>query len=172
MSNCCTVPTTTPECCVTVSGDADASPVCRICGQKAKPVDRITPEHLLKPEAAVQLRGTVYHFCATPTCDVVYFSNATGQYFHKGDVTVRVGMKEIEDPIPICYCFDYTVRHIEDEIRTTGATTIPERIRAEVKAGHCRCEVMNPQGTCCLGNVARTVKKAMAAVQIPVGIGG
>lgn len=172
MAACCTVTTSIPDCCTITPTQVEANPICRECGQKAKSVDRITPEHLLKPESVAQLRDTVYHFCATPTCEVVYFSNATGQYFDKSDLTVRVGLKETEDPIPVCYCFGYTERDVFEEVRTTGRTTIPDRIRSEVKAGNCRCEIENPQGTCCLGNVSRAVKKAMAAVQIPVGIGG
>jgi hypothetical protein len=30
-----------------------------------------------------------------------------------------------------------------------------------VKAGNCACEVRNPQGSCCLGNVQATVKQVM-----------
>ena len=51
------------------------------------------------------------------------------------------------------------MQSIEEEIRGTGRTTVQERIKMEVKAGTCRCEVENPQGTCCLGDVARAVSR-------------
>jgi hypothetical protein len=36
--------------------------------------------------------------------------------FRRGDVIVRVGAKELEDPLPICYCFGFTRQDIWDEI--------------------------------------------------------
>ncbi len=79
----------------------------------------------------------------------------------KPDVRVRVGLKETEDPVPICYCFGFTEAMAVEEIRATGISTIPQRITAEVKAGNCACEIRNPQGSCCLGNVNAAVKRVM-----------
>ena len=135
---------------------------CPVCNQKAKSVGRITLEHLLIDEIIPTLQDTTYYFCATLTCDVVYFSAEHAQIYKKADVRVRVGLKETLDPIPVCYCFDYTEQMIAEEINRTGTTLIPERIRQEVQADTCECETKNPQGTCCLGNVGRAVKKAKA----------
>ena len=33
-----------------------------------------------------------------------------------------------------------------------------DAIKAEVKAGTCRCEMTNPEGVCCLGDVSKEVK--------------
>lgn len=51
---------------------------------------------------------------------------------------------------------------IRDELAATGKTTVIERIAAEMKAGFCACEIRNPQGSCCLGNVKAAVKVALA----------
>jgi hypothetical protein len=48
-----------------------------------------------------------------------------------------------------------------EEIRTTGTTTIPQRIAAEMKADRCACELRNPQGSCCLANVKAATKRAL-----------
>jgi hypothetical protein len=134
---------------------------CPVCGKKGRSVEQVTLEHLLLPEALTRLkRRGVYRFCETPTCDVVYFSSDGTSLFRKTDMTVRVGLKETGNPIPVCYCFGYTERMIAKEIEATGRTTIPDRIRAEVKAGNCRCEMTNPRGSCCLGDVSRAVTKA------------
>jgi len=63
-----------------------------------------------------------------------------------------------EDPIPICYCFGHTVASAREEIARTGHSTVVARITAEIPAGHCACEVKNPAGSCCLGDVSRVVK--------------
>jgi len=39
-----------------------------------------------------------------------------------------------------------------------------DRITALVRAGRCECEVKNPQGSCCLGNLAAIAKSATAAL--------
>jgi hypothetical protein len=79
----------------------------------------------------------------------------------KADVRVRVGLKETEDPVPVCYCFGFTEKMIFDEVRATGKSTVPQRITTEIKASHCACEIRNPQGSCCLGNVTAAIKRAM-----------
>jgi len=103
---------------------------------------------LLTGKALRRLGGRAYRFCAEPDCDVVYFDRDTGSVFGKRDLEVRVGLKESSDPIPICYCFDLTVADLRMGIDVAGM------IGAEVRAGHCACEVKNPQGSCCLGNVS------------------
>lgn len=117
-------------------------------------------EHLLKPEQRAELRDTAYYFCQTPECDIVYFSDEPLHYFDKDDVAVRVGVKEKEDPIPVCYCFNFTERDIIEDVERYGEGRIFKEITANVKAGVCACEVKNPSGRCCLGNVQRAMKKA------------
>lgn len=101
-------------------------------------------------------------FCRSKDCDVVYFQ-PDGDCLRKSDVRGRVGLKETENPVPICYCFGFTEAMVVEEIRNTGKCTIPQRNTAEVKAGNCACEIRNPQGSCCLGNVTAAVKQATKA---------
>lgn len=104
-----------------------------------------------------------FSFCRTATCDVVYF-NERGTVLTKAEVRQRVGLKETEDPVPICYCFGFTEAMAVEEIRATGKCAIAQRITAEVKAGNCACEIRNPQGSCCLGNVTAAVRRATEVV--------
>jgi copper chaperone CopZ len=85
--------------------------------------------------------------------------------FHRADIRVRVGQKETEPPIQVCYCFDWTTDDIERELRFTGNTTIPERIKTKIQQGFCHCESMNPQGSCCLGSVNRAAKEIRAKLE-------
>jgi len=112
--------------------------------------------------------NTDYYFCEAADCDVVYFAfDAQAPMFRRGDLLVRVGSKETEDPIPVCYCFGFTRRDIENEFTATGSSTIGERIKTEVKAGNCACEVKNPSGKCCLGDVTRIVKHKLSQEREP-----
>jgi hypothetical protein len=74
------------------------------------------------------------------------------------EIKVRVGIKENDNPIPLCYCFGYTREHVRTDIERGGSTGIPERIKAEIQGGFCACEVKNPSGDCCLGNVMKAIQ--------------
>lgn len=155
----------TEPCCAT--NDSPAAKVklrCPLCGQDGQPVEKITLKHQVKPEHLDAVERGPFNFCRTPTCDTVYF-NADGVVLRKADVRVRVGLKETEDPVPLCYCFGFTEKTVFDEVTATGKCTIPQRITAEVKAGNCACEIRNPQGSCCLGNVNTAVKRVMAQLE-------
>ena len=132
---------------------------CHACNQRGKPVAHETVEALIKPEFRDAVNGRAYAFCETPTCPVVYYT-AAGSQVLKTELRVRVGAKETEDPIPVCYCFNVTEHMIHEEIERTGKSTASTRIGAEVKAGNCRCEVENPSGRCCLGEVIQAEKRA------------
>lgn len=154
MSDCCHIPTEPQE----QRSRHGSRMVCRHCGREGQPVDRTTIDALLKPESLSQVNGSEYAFCETPDCPVVYY-DADGTEFKKNQVRVRVGFKETEDPIPVCYCFNVTERMIREEVAQTGRSTASARIRAEVKAGTCRCELKNPSGRCCLGDVIQAEKR-------------
>jgi hypothetical protein len=121
-------------------------------------VDLITLKALLTGDALRRLDGTKYRFCPEPTCDIVYFDTGSDSTFRTTDLTVRVGLKEREHPVPLCYCFSYNLADLQQDIAARGTTNIPAIITAEIKAGHCACEVRNPQGTCCLGTIASAIR--------------
>jgi len=126
-------------------------------------VKRITLGALLKPESRLRIPTEEdFYFCRTPTCQAVYFKPDT-VIFRKRDMAVKVGLKEANDPMaPVCYCFGWTPKKIQDEIKATGKSTAVDEIKAQVKRGNCYCEITNPQGSCCLGNVTKAVTDAFA----------
>ena len=139
-----------------------AIPVCPMNSQVTKPVGRQTIESLVKPEVKAVLTPQPYYFCDAPDCDTVYVSALGDHVITKDQLTVRVGIKETEDPIPLCYCFNYDRKDVRDDIRLRGDTDIQKIITARVKAGECRCEVTNPSGGCCLGTVSKEIMLARA----------
>jgi len=140
------------------SGQVREAIACPDSGTTGLRVGVITLKALLKGDALRRLEGQDYRFCADRGCDVVYFDREAGSVFRKHDLTIRVGQKESEDPIPLCYCFDFTVADLRREIETEGKTRIPATIAAEIEAGHCACEVRNPRGSCCLGEISKAIR--------------
>lgn len=149
MDGCCEIPK---------PSEAEKSR-CPRCSSIGLVVAEKTVRAILKPDAEPALIATLTRFCRTRTCDVLYYS-PDGAFVEKGAATVRVGVKETADPIPLCYCFGFTRADVRQEVEQTGTATIPARITAEVKAGRCACEVKNPSGRCCLGEVNKAVKEA------------
>ena len=82
----------------------------------------------------------------------------------------RVGLKEERDSIPVCYCFGVERQDIADEVQRTGRSAIVERIKGEVKAGNCVCEVKNPSGKCSLGDVSRAMQDALRTAEVDGGL--
>jgi len=147
MSDCCSVNQKT--------GTAPAVMVCPVNGARSKQVETLTVKSLLR-RLPLGMPNTQYYFCDSSECEVVYFPlDSKAPLFYRGDLTVRVGAKETEEPIPVCYCFGFTRRDLENEIAETGRSTVADQIRTEVNAGNCACEVKNPSGKCCLGDVTR-----------------
>jgi hypothetical protein len=137
---------------------APAVVACPVNGARSKQVDMLTVKSLVR-QLPLGMPNTQYYFCEAPGCDAVYFPLDTqAPLFRREDLVVRVGAKEIEDPLLVCYCFGFTRQDIWDEIRSAGKSTVAKRITAEVEAGRCACEVRNPSGKCCLGDVTRTIK--------------
>jgi hypothetical protein len=125
---------------------------CPICGEQGKPVQGQTVKSLL----AISLRAVrdvQYHFCRSRDCRVVYFSQDGQQQFATSDVRERVYQKEPDAAgVQVCYCFDYRAGPLR-AASTVEREQILAEINAGIQAGQCACDLRNPQGSCCLGNV-------------------
>ena len=152
MSTCCS--TTNDGACSLATSKPE---ICPSCGKKGKPVAVLTVKSLVRDHTRVPA-SVSYSFCRTADCEVVYFSDQA--VVNKPDLKVRVGIKETADPIQLCYCFDYSREDVRRDIDATGSTTILEEIKAEVQGGFCACEVKNPSGACCLGDITRAIQES------------
>lgn len=137
--------------------------LCPVAGKPGKRVPVITVRNLVREERLPEVEGREWFFCDLPDCEVVYFAE-DGSSLSKDALKVRVGSKEKAAPHPVCYCFGHTAESIEEEIASTGRSTVAAAIAAKVKAGKCSCELLNPKGSCCLGDVNRVVKAAFASL--------
>ncbi|MBI3127686.1 MAG: (2Fe-2S)-binding protein [Candidatus Tectomicrobia bacterium] len=144
-----------------------SGPVCPSCrkegieclGTRKVPNPRVTLASLVREEGrgALSPDGPVY-FCVQRDCVTVYFDRK-GHEIAKDKLAVPVWQKEDASDIPVCYCFGHTARAIMDDAALHSPPRIPAAIWEKVKEGQCQCDVKNPQGACCLGNVAYWVKR-------------
>lgn len=173
MNSCCSLPVEViaadlhksgDACClVTEQTAAPAKAECPVSRTPSKKVQHRTVEHLVKPEKRALIANVQYYFCAELSCDVVYFSPEESVVFTKSDILVKVFSKDSGEDVNVCYCFDWTRARIKEQINKTGRSTASVEIAKEVKAGRCLCDVKNPKGECCLGDVNRVVKEALSS---------
>ena len=152
MSDCCC-----PDSPTTVQAQ------CPRCGSKGIAVELQTVKALLVPPAMRRLAVTHHRFCPSPHCAVVYFDDG-GRTYGREDLRVPVWQKEPEGDRTICYCFDETETAIRDEIARTGCTKGVDRVREHIAAARCACDIRNPKGSCCLGDMIAAVKRVEAAI--------
>jgi hypothetical protein len=121
-----------------------------------------TVKALLTMTALQRLEAGAYRFCPDPACDVVYFDER-GHTFSTADIRVRVWQKQPEDNRVLCYCFGETESDMRAEIAAAGFSNAAERVRSHIQAGRCACEVRNPRGSCCLGEITAALKRLGSA---------
>src|SRR5258708_245292 len=162
--SCCA--TTTDGACSLPSNKAGA---CPSCGKKGKPVAVLTVKSLVRNHTRVPA-SVSYAFCRTPECDVLYFSDQA--VFTKPDLKIRLEVNETPEPVTLCYGFDYSREDVRRDIETAGMTRILDDIKAEVQGGFCACEVKNPSGACCLGDITRAIQfsKKYAPPTVPASL--
>ena len=141
---------------------------CPTCDTAGTAVDLLTVKALLTEHALRRLAVTDYRFCAHAGCEVVYF-DSNGQTFTTSDVRAPVWQKQPFGQRMVCYCFDENEAAIRIELEQHGKSKAAERVRNHIGAGRCACEVRNPRGLCCLGDVTAAVKRVTKALQSSQG---
>ncbi len=133
------------------SSDPDRG--CLGCDGKTKGVGPETVTSLVPLRKEQDNDG--FRFCPAQSCDVVYSRHATDTRVDKHELEVEVFQKSSSRDRPVCYCFEYSVRDVEVD----GPAVIDD-IETKCREGLDRCEELNPQGRCCLGNVRKVASKA------------
>jgi hypothetical protein len=146
------------SCCTQEASGAHRERQCAECRSPGQGVAIVTLKALLRPRALARLAAREHAFCATAGCPVVFFSDT--DTFRIDDVAVPVYQKLPSGRRTVCYCFDVDETEIRAEIEATGVSTIAERIKSLVGQNRCACEVRNPQGSCCLGNIVAIIQAA------------
>ena len=127
---------------------------CPASGSAGEPVDWTTVAALANGRVPPKQE---FRLCRDPDCEVVYYGSA-GTLLRLNGITAQPGFKTGSDGL-VCYCFLHREKDVVRQITESGRTDIFESITAEVQAGNCACEVRNPSGKCCLGEVEATIRR-------------
>jgi hypothetical protein len=142
------------EPCCPVTIDSTGALRCPVSGFEGKLVDRATVTALTI--GSVPPRQD-FRLCRDPECEVVYYGSA-GALLRTGDLDVQPGFKTGSDGL-VCYCFLHREADIAHDLAERGRTRVFDSIKHEVEAGNCACELRNPSGKCCLGEVRETIRR-------------
>lgn len=136
--------------------------VCPTNHRAGQPVETVTLKALLALPLT-EITHPPYYFCLDPDCPTVYYSADGEQIFAEAQLRERVYHKHPhDDGVYVCYCFQHRLAELRHEARQTSASRVIAAITQGIQAEQCACEVRNPQGQCCLGNVHRALKQLRA----------
>lgn len=144
------------DCCTTLDSPP---PPCPRCGRTG-PVVGPAPVRAHCPGATP---GPWQH-CDTVGCPVVF--HLDGATVTDDQAIARVGAKAPAAREPVCFCFAHTRDDLQADLSANGGTSaIKETITAAVADGLCACEHLNPDRSCCLPSVHRTIRSIHTAPQ-------
>jgi hypothetical protein len=133
---------------------------CPACGCRGQSVEYTTVASLaLGPVPARQ----EFWLCRDRDCETVYFGDARAR-LRVAEVRFLPAFKSESPDALVCYCFLHARMEIESELRQSGTSTVVDRIAAKVRARECACDVRNPSGQCCLGEVRAETDRLRAAL--------
>ncbi len=143
--------------CCTPSSKEITKTDCPSCGGAGKGIPLITLKSLLKASSLETIEpSNTYAFCPNPSCNIVYFSGTHSQIFEADALKVPVFQKNSNMDVPVCYCFNWTRQRLVQAVKDNQPPI--DQIKSHVQSNRCGCEVNNPQGACCLGNVTAYIR--------------
>lgn len=153
-------------CCPPRPDDPAEQHECPRSGTQGHAVDLNTVKALLTFTALARITGSPHRFCPDPACEIVYFS--PGDTYTVRDLRVPVWQKEPAGARLVCYCFGENEADIQREIEEHGTSHAVERVREHITAGRCACEVRNPRGVCCLGDLIAAVNRMASHAEMSI----
>jgi hypothetical protein len=147
------------DCCTSAANPAETLIVaCPGCHTRGISVEVRTVKAMLTESALGRVECLSHRFCRTPDCPVVYYDE-TGRSFARHEVRARIWQKEPAGDRAVCYCFAETEATIRDEFVRTGRSDAVQRVKEHIAANRCACDIRNPRGTCCLGDLSAAVTR-------------
>lgn len=160
--NCCSQPSAGSEVCelpsTIVQRKSHPETRCPECNQNGKVVQYQTVKALLSVSLR-SIQSKEYYFCRTESCSVVYYTSDRSSTFTTSQLRERVYQKwPGADGVFVCYCFRHTAADIRSATPEVRVSMIND-INAGIQANQCACDLRNPQGSCCLGNVRGLIRQ-------------
>lgn len=168
MESCCAIPSAGAAICELAGLDLarPSAAACPSCGTPGKSVQLVTVRAMLVVSLRL-VQSVEYHFCRSPDCAVVYYAVDGSQIFTSDHLREPVFQKQPDTgTATVCYCFRHTISNVRDATADQQAAILRD-IRAGIQAEQCACDLRNPQGACCLGNVRALIRHSAKNAPAP-----
>ena len=126
---------------------------CPSCGGPGRAVSEATVFAHTGAENRPKARLSAWRFCRNRTCPVSYFAASEKSAVQLGALTSPFSKSSSPNRM-LCFCFEHTAAQI------AAAPSLQATIVAACRAGKAACELKNPEGRCCLGQVAAVIRSA------------
>lgn len=136
--------------------------ICPACGQKGIAVEKITVQHLVKPELNSRVVGEHYLICMKEDCNVVYYGVDTEDVYLKDQVSVPIWFKQDANPKYACYCSKVTLADVIDAVVNHNARTVKDVNRITGAMKNANCKLNNPLGICCHNIIKEAIAQGLA----------
>ena len=147
------------DCCTSAANPAETLIMaCPACKTRGISVELRTVKAMLTESALGRVECLSHRFCRTADCPVVYYDE-NGRSYARSEVRVPVWQKEAVGERAVCYCFGETEATIRDEMVRTGRSDAVQRVKEHIAANRCACDIRNPRGACCLGDLSAAVTR-------------
>lgn len=132
---------------------------CPQCGGSGRKVAKVTVEaHTLEARRPPLNGIDGWRFCRTSSCAVGYFGGESDPILLSAMGTVPFPKSDSPERF-VCFCFEHTVAAVAEDVRSNPESTIKAAITEACRSGLDDCALKNPEGVCCLGNVATVIRR-------------
>lgn len=146
------------DCCSVSHKNKSTEIKCPTCEQEGKHVELLTIRAMTRRDFPHYGELTRGFLCLNPDDSTVYYFPNLDFSVNQDDVVTDIGFKTNSKTKTICYCFRHTKEDIIDDYLENGRSNIEIDVRQKVKDKLCTCEVSNPKGKCCLGDIRTVIK--------------
>lgn len=129
----------------------------------------------MPPIPADRVRDTEapWRACLSSACPIAYYGASTTILVTEVSATAHHKARA-PDPL-ICFCFEYRISALERSmLGPDSVNPIVLEIQSRCREGLGQCQIKNPEGRCCLRNIAQVLKTETSTSQgrdSPVGGG-
>lgn len=128
------------------------STICPSCGESGRKVGTVTVDAQVEQKGNPSLASVKeWRFCRTAVCSAAYFSVDNAQVIPFSQLKSLPFPKSLDPDRRVCFCFGHTVADV------LANPALKSAIVQACRAGQDDCQRLNPEGLCCLGNVASVI---------------
>ena len=138
---------------------------CPVCKNEAAGVEFKTVNNLVKPDKKSLIKENDDLFlCMDRDCNTSYFNRKGDLVLSAEDLKVPLWYKSKEVKKTACYCNNISFDQVREQVTVNGKTIWRDIVSAYRKNPICKCDLLNPAGSCCTEAFYAVVNDALKGI--------